>query len=1326
MVFSGFNIIQQTPNSLVIEYQIEQLNQSRMQIEGQEFYSLAFRDGILTGEYGKPAVPYVHSRLAVPPGSRVSYQLSVLESETVNDVTVLPQGMEFRRNTDPLIWDKDAYSSSSPYPGGDVLAGDEYNFRGVNVVPLNIYPIQYFPASRQLVIHKSIRITFRFSGGQTLVSPASFSAYEQSILQKKIINAGQAGIFSYRAPVSFKKMAVNYDLSSGEWYRIPVREEGIYQITGSFLKSAGIDINSVQTSGVHIYNYGGYALPYSVSADRPQDLNEIAIEVTDNDQDGVMDENDRILFYGKGLGGWRCETVNGRLRWVYSGNPDGNRTLFPYDDTNYYIFTFNSQPGKKIQQTASPQNPAPRKPSTFTDYYHFESDQYNIMSSGLDWYWLKMTGLSDKKSAVFSLPQNLADDSVSVDVQFHGGSGSIYGDNEYYLYSLRVLINSQVILDNIYFTRNGTVARNFQRPVLTALKSGENTIEVQHTGNLQGCEVYLDFFNVQVKRPFVAENSFLRFRDILGGGVPVEYQVSGLPAGQNSVWDVSDNANVRKILPAQNGQTVVFQDISGQPRGSDYFVYGPAVVKNIGSMERIQNRPNLRDPSRRAEFIIITPEVFNDAAEFLETWRETQIPDRIETERVSVDQIFDEFSSSVHDVTAIRDFLKYAYENWSDTLKYVLLLGDGHYDYRSIRIKDNPDYIPPFEISNSAEVDSRETDNYYVAFGMNGDLNNIDPFLSVARLPVNSPEQLEIFRDKAEKYSTSYTLEPDKNGWQSWLTFVADDEKGPTNQNQELGWHMSPTENIIKTDVPRKFNIDKIYLYEYDPIPGGLGRWKPKATEDLLNRINRGTLMINFFGHGDSDTWAHESVLNRARDLPKFQNAYRLPIWVAATCTWGKYDNPSRPSMSEELIWLRQKGGIGVISASRPVYVNGNTAFTDSFYAALFNSKSDFLASRRIGEAFFLASQGGVNYQKFHLYGDPTLHLADPQNRIEIESVSPDTLKALSTVVVEAKITRQDGTLMGNFEGSAILQVFDAQERRTADDGFTHINYVKNGGTIFKGLVTVSNGHLTGRFIVPKSIKYDVSPTGRLSMYAWSDEIGDAIGYRDSLLLYGSETQVADQDGPDISVFFKNNPNFFDGDFVSNQPTLQAEIDDANGINLTGEVGHKIELTIDESIKKDMTDFFVYDKDSYKKGKVEYTLPAMSSGTHTLKIACWDNLNNYSEREVTFRTSAANNLMLTEVVNYPNPFSDRTQFTFQLMSPGGMADVTIGVYTVTGRKIYEIRDIAQQGFNKLPRDGWDGRDWDGDLIANGVYLYKVTVDDGSKTLEKIEKLAVVR
>jgi hypothetical protein len=674
-------------------------------------------------------------------------------------------------------------------------------------------------------------------------------------------------------------------------------------------------------------------------------------------------------------------------------------------------------------------------------------------------------------------------------------------------------------------------------------------------------------------------------------------------------------------------------------------------------------------------------------------------------------------------VVAIRDFIKYVYENWADTLKYVLLFGDGHYDYRQIQLKDQPNYIPPFEISNNSEVDSRETDNFYVSLGMQGNLNNIDPWISIARLPFNNMEQIEVYKEKAFYYQNSFTLNPDKNGWQTWITLVADDQYGGIGQSGEY-YHLQPTEEVNKKFIPDKFNKSKIYLEDYDQISGGLGRWKPKATEDLLDQINRGTILINYFGHGDPDTWAHESALNRSRDIPKFQNEHRLPIWVAATCTWGKYDDPSHTSMSEELIWLPEEGGIGIISASRPVFVFSNVQFAKDFYRFLFRDGSEVQSSRILGDAFYLAMQGegSRNYQKYHFYGDPTMRLADPKNIIKIKSIQPDTLKALSRVTINAQVMTASGDIINDFEGQAVLHCFDAVDSTAVTIGGVNTQYNYRGGTIFKGVVTVSGGELTGSFIVPKSIKYKKDATGRGSIYAWNDQ-SDAIGFVDTLLFYGSEKQISDNEGPEIEVSFKNVPTFFDGDFVSNQPTLVVELSDESGLNLSGEVGHRIELIVDSNIKKDVTEFFVYNTDSYQRGKLEYTLPALSTGHHELKIVSWDNLNNFSERIISFRTSSITELTLNEVVNFPNPFLNDTYFTFQLVSPVGEAEITISVYTVTGRKIQEFNEIARQGFNRIY---WDGKDWDGDIIANGIYLYKIVADDGEQKVEKIEKLAIAR
>ena len=180
---------------------------------------------------------------------------------------------------------------------------------------------------------------------------------------------------------------------------------------------------------------------------------------------------------------------------------------------------------------------------------------------------------------------------------------------------------------------------------------------------------------------------------------------------------------------------------------------------------------------------------------------------------------------------------------------------------------------------------------------------------------------------------------------------------------------------------------------------------------------------------------------------------------------------------------------------------------------------------------------------------------------------------------------------------------------------------------------------------------------------------------------------------------------------------------DSSGINLTQEVGHRIELSIDGNIKKDVTEYFVYDKNSYRAGQLRYTLPALSPGNHALTISAWDNVNNLSEQNVNFRTIQINELALEEVVNYPNPFADDTHFTFQFQSPTNFGDVTIKIYTVTGRLIQELETVARPGFNRLY---WDGRDRDGDKLANGVYLYKIIVNDGQRKIEKIEKLAVLR
>jgi flagellar hook assembly protein FlgD len=140
---------------------------------------------------------------------------------------------------------------------------------------------------------------------------------------------------------------------------------------------------------------------------------------------------------------------------------------------------------------------------------------------------------------------------------------------------------------------------------------------------------------------------------------------------------------------------------------------------------------------------------------------------------------------------------------------------------------------------------------------------------------------------------------------------------------------------------------------------------------------------------------------------------------------------------------------------------------------------------------------------------------------------------------------------------------------------------------------------------------------------------------------------------------------------------------------------------------------------------INYKLNSLDAGTYTLKVTAWDVFNNTSNATVNFNVINGSGLVIDDIYNYPDPFGSNTTFTFQqnLASP---INVKIKVYTVAGRL---IREIERYGItSKFVKVDWDGRDQNGDLIANGTYLYKVIVHsvDGQYSQSALGKLAKIR
>lgn len=1278
-------------------------------LSGNTNYSIiSFQGCNYTDEIGKPELPYKEIILGIPDGAKLRFSVSNLKYQTVNNLTPVPVGNPERDESGVISLSREIDGEDYNFlPKNVIDISEQYFFKNMPVVKVKLYPVSYNYIDKSLKYIRSANISISFNGGMSQQMNTWISPKNEDLYQNIIFNFDQARNWIIPKQQTLSKVSFT---TQGPWYKIEVTEDGLYKIPSSALTARGINISSLDPRTIRIYNNGGRPLNINALSqeNNPTEPIENAIYVH-GETDGSFDSGDYILFYGTQLGGWTYS----------SSTKDFIFEEHPYDTKNYYLLTFGNGQGKRMQNINAPASPSTTSDTYFWNRVRFEDDTYNLLSSGTDWYGHRFSGQNAQASFTYQI-SNLSTGSypAKIRLKFKGGSGIKYKDDLNYQYSFTPYLNPAqnptAIIPTTFFReeRSLTVEKTFTST--DYLLNGQNTLKLDYTGNYESCSAHLDWVEFYYPQDFTAISNYLSFYTNTLGQI-VEYNISGFTSTDVRIFDISDPLNVSFLTAGSlQGGTQNFKlDLTANEHKRLIAAsLTSSTIKNINNISEFNPTKDLYDQSLSAELIVITHPSYVDYAQEIVNLRNSgEFP--ISGTVVNTEDIYFYFGSGVKDPVAIRNFIRHAYNNWSTQPRYVLLFGDGHYDYRNISISDT-NFIPPYEINNNLELHSRESDNFYVDINLNANVvSNISPDLAIGRLPVESHLDARRVVDKLYSYDNSRS----HDGWQTVITFVGDDEVTGTDDPPE--WiHQQQAESLTRLSVIDKFIIKKIYLSAYNSVPGGFGRVKPEANQAIIDQINEGSLIVNYVGHGSAQVWAHENVFEMNRDKDRILNEGKLSLFIAATCTFGKYDDPRDPSFTEVLIWKENTGAIAVIAAARAVYSGENYTFNNNYYLHLFPAGG---ASRRIGDAFLMSTSGGSNYQKFHLFGDPSMFLADPRQQINISTISPDTLKALSKVTITGTVDK-DSTVWTNLTGGASVIVNDARYDDVNTGG--GIIYSVTGPRIFKGEVSVDQGLYSSEFIVPKSIRYQNKKSGRLTIYAWNESgYGDALGHIDTLLFYGTENLV-DEDGPQIEIYFERHESFNNGDLVSKNPTLIAEISDENGINLTQEVGHVIEIQIDDQPAKDISSFFSYERDSYSDGKLKYNIENLEKGIHQLSLKAWDNLNNPTTTSVQFEVVEAEGIVLKNVVNYPNPFQQETDFTFQVLGSLG-AEVIIKVYTISGRLIKTIDGnyIYSDGFNHIH---WDGHDEDGDVIANGVYPYKIIIKKDKEHKEVIEKLVVLR
>ncbi|MCU7526555.1 MAG: T9SS type A sorting domain-containing protein, partial [Ignavibacteria bacterium] len=519
----------------------------------------------------------------------------------------------------------------------------------------------------------------------------------------------------------------------------------------------------------------------------------------------------------------------------------------------------------------------------------------------------------------------------------------------------------------------------------------------------------------------------------------------------------------------------------------------------------------------------------------------------------------------------------------------------------------------------------------------------------------------------------------------------------------------------------------------YPTVATGTGKRKPAVNQAIIRAINDGTLILNWIGHGNPEVWSHEYIFERNVTIPQLVND-KYFFLVAATCDFGRYDGTEAQSSTELMLLKPDGGSIGAFTAARTVIAGQNFTLIQKFYSNLFRTDSTRYL-QPVGKSYYATKMvsNDINDLKYHLFGDPTIRLLAPMKAAGIDSINHKTLsadvqvRALSRTSIEGSISMANGSVDRSFNGEGLVSVYDSRKKVTMKE-FSGTPATFQGGLLFRGMVSVENGKFSTDFQVPKDISYE-NKNGKVVAYLYNSNKDNVVGYTNNIIVGGTDSSaVNDGKGPEIGITFddeQNNSSYL----VSPGFTMDVSLKDASGLNTTGTgIGHKITgiLNENEASPIDLSGYFVGDLNAGgKSGTIKYKFNGLESGDYKVQVRAWDIFNNSSESEEHFTVVGGSDMAIRDVLNYPNPFSSSTTFTFQ-RNTSDPVDVKIKVYTVAGRMIKEIEGMSIT--DKFVRIDWDGRDNDGNLPANGVYLYKVIIKDpdGGGKQEVLGKLAVIR
>ncbi len=612
--------------------------------------------------------------------------------------------------------------------------------------------------------------------------------------------------------------------------------------------------------------------------------------------------------------------VGGEGLYFYARPP-----VSPYTKTNIYWLEQGLVPSLRA---VDGRMPAPVSATSFLDVLHLEQDLVSLVSvvaspeDGL-WAWGSLLPAAPvpsfrSRTVTTNLTQlGTRTGNAGVTVRLHGGSDSAAPADHLVEISLNGTVLGRSQWDG--FTPH-TVDLLFPA---TLLVPGNNTIKVGAllAGGVSSSTCYLDWIDLTYPRACKAVSNQLSFR---ADGNPV-VTVIGFTDPAIQVFDITDPTRTLTLTNLTIGPAAVAgtYSVSLMPANPNnrYVAFVPAALATPTGTPVYPSA--LRALTTKIEHVIIAPTDMLAAAEVLAQHRRQN---GLTSMVVNLTEVYDEFNFGLAEPTALRSFLTTAYNQWKTKPRYVVLIGDGTYDYCNIKgLNDN--LLPPLL-----------THNPYGLFASDislGDVRNDDglPEIAVGRLPVMNASELSAVIAKIIGYETAAAGSSPLD-----LILSAD--------TPDNGGDFPLDAEALAAATFAGSSLERVYLSELALAD---------ARSRFLQSMTGGTRFVNWLGHGGTDRLSRAGLLTSA-DVPSLTISNdHLALLVAASCVINRFEIPGYDSLGEVLVLKPNGGAIAVLAPSALAYNTASRSIDQKVFTALCSTTSP-----RLGDAVILALRGLV------------------------------------------------------------------------------------------------------------------------------------------------------------------------------------------------------------------------------------------------------------------------------------------------------------------------------------------------------------------------------